>query len=153
VKDRQADYLEAEFFGGERNRRPFESRLSTPFGAKFAIPTDTVKRDRYGNVPPKVLKKMLANAQASANGYYMTGEGVYFRQEATKRKKNYAYKGGGSTKMFNLVDAPPKYKPLFDLDSTTKAITDAWPAAFDKQLANAISNPKKKSNGASKKRR
>jgi hypothetical protein len=46
--------------------------------------------------------------------------------------------------MFNLVDAAPRYKPLFDLDSTTKAIEEAWPKAFDKQLSNAIANPKKK---------
>lgn len=152
VKDRQADYLDPEFFGGTRSRRPFESRLVTKFGTKFAIPTDVIKKDRYGNVPPKVLRKMLSDAQASANGFYMTGEGIYFRQQVGNRKSNYQYKGGGSAKMFNLVDAAPNYKPKFDLDSTTKAIEEAWPEAFSKRLADAIANPKKKPNGTSKKR-
>jgi hypothetical protein len=134
VKDRQAEYLDAEFFGGTRTRRPFESRLNTKFGTKFAVPTEAAPKDRFGNVPPKLLKKIMADAQAKANGYYVTNTSIRYREKGSK----------DSTKMFNLVDAAPRYKPLFDLDSTTKAIEEAWPKAFNKQLTNAIANPKKK---------
>lgn len=144
VKDIQAEYLDAEYFGGTRTRRPFESRLQTKAGAKYVVPTDVVKKDRFGNVPAKTIIKMLRNAEASVNGFYSTGEGIYFRQPLNKRGKNYAYKGGGSTKLFNLVDNAPKYNKAFDLDEVAKAINDAWPSTFDKQLANAIANPKKK---------
>lgn len=134
VKDIQAEYLDAEFFGGNRTRRPFESRLKTKFGAKFAIPTENAPKDRYGNVPPGLLKQMLKDAQASANGYYVTDKTVRFRAKGQKE----------STAMFNLIDGAPKYNKAIDLDSTQKAIEEAWPGTFDKQLANAIANPKKK---------
>lgn len=134
VKDRQSDYLDAEFFGGTRTRRPFESRLKTKFGTKFAVPTEAAPKDRFGNVPPKLLKKIMADAQAGANGYYVTNKTIRFREKGAK----------DSVKMFNLIDAAPNYKPKFDLDSTTKAIEEAWPKAFDDRLAQAIANPKKK---------
>ena len=144
VKDIQAEYLDAEFFGGNRTQRPFESRLKTQAGARFAVPTDLVKKDRFGNVPAKAIIQILKNAEASANGFYSTGEGVYFRQTVGKRGKNYKFKGGGSTRLFHLVEDAPKYKKAIDLDETQKAIEEAWPGTFDKQLANAIANPKKK---------
>lgn len=134
VKDIQAEYLDAEYFGGTRTRRPFESRLKTKSGSKFAIPTANAPKDRFGNVPPGLLKQMLKDAQASANGYYLTDKTVRFRANGQKE----------SIKMFNLVDNAPKYKKAFDLDEVAKAINDAWPSTFDKQLANAIANPKKK---------
>lgn len=144
VKDIQAEYLDAEFFGGNRTRRPFESRLKTKFGSKYVVPTDVVKKDRFGNVPAKTIISILRNAEKSANGFYSTGDGIYFRQPSKKRGKNYEFKGGGSTRLFSLTDGAPKYRKAIDLDSTQKAIEEAWPGTFDKQLANAIANPKKK---------
>lgn len=134
VKDRQADYLDAEFFGGSRTQRPFESRLKTKFGTRFAVPTDAAPKDKFGNVPPRLLKQMLKDAQAGANGYYLTDSTVRYREKGSKE----------SVRMFNLLKNPPSYKQAFDLDSTSKAIAEAWPEAFDKRLAYAIANPKKK---------
>lgn len=142
VKDRQAEYLDAEFFGGTRSRRPFESRLKTPFGVKYAIPTDDAPKDRFGNVPPWIMENILRNAEQGVRGFYFTNTSLRYRAKGSKK----------STAMFNLVDAAPRYKTAFDLDSTSKAVAEAWPEAFERQLKNAIANPKGTSRKKAKRR-
>lgn len=142
VKDRQAEYLDAEFFGGTRTRRPFESRLKTKFGTKYAIPTDAAPKDKFGNVPPWIMENILRNAEQGVRGFYITSTSLRYRAKSSKK----------STAMFNLVDAAPRYKQAFDLDATSKAVAEAWPEAFDRQLKNAIANPKGSSRKTTKRK-
>lgn len=134
VKDRQADYLDAEFFGGARKQRPYESRLKTKNGSKFLLPTEFTPKDRFGNVPPKVLKQILKDAQSNANGYYISGKTVRYRATGEK----------ASNPLFVILDNDPSYQKKISLESTEKAIVEAWPDAFRKRLDQGVANPKRK---------
>jgi hypothetical protein len=124
----QAGYLEAQYFGGSSNLRPFETR----FEGRHLIPTSNATKDAYGNVPKSFVAKALGDAKAKRNGYYMTKNTVRFRP-----------KGQESVKLFQILDKAPVYKPQLSLDEAIDSVIDAWPSVFTKELAFALNTAKR----------
>ena len=127
IKDRQAEYLEAEVFGGSRDLRPFETR----FNGRYLVPTDNATKDSRGNVPLEAVKQIMANAKARANGYYVTDKQIRYRA-----------KGQESKAIYNIVDKAPVYTPVISLQEAADEAINAWPEAFASRFAQAMASAK-----------
>jgi hypothetical protein len=127
IMDRQADYLEAEVFGGARKLKPFETR----FNGKFLMPTNNAPRDAYGNVPLDVVKQIMTDAKAKAKGYYVT-----------KKQIRYRPTGGQSKAIYNIVDERPTYTPVISLEEAADEAVAAWPEAFALRFREAMRTAK-----------
>jgi hypothetical protein len=123
VRPIQAEYLDAQYFGGSSALRPFETR----FEGRHVIPTSGAPKDQFGNVPRAYIQQVLGDAKAKKNGYYMTKTAVRYRP-----------KGGDSVKLFDILDKAPTYKPQLSLDEAIEKVVDAWPSAFNEALDDAL---------------
>lgn len=123
----QSEYLDAQYFGGSSALRPFETR----FEGKHLIPTSNAQKDQYGNAPKAYIEKVLSDAKAKRNGYYMTKKTIRFRP-----------KGGESVSVFNILDKAPVYGPQLSLTDAIDRVVDEWPSAFSEAFDFAMKTAK-----------
>ncbi len=123
LKPIQSGYLDVQYFGGSSALRPFE----TKFIGKHLVATDNAERDQYGNAPKAYIQRVLSDAKAKRNGYYMTKKTVRYRP-----------KGGESLTVFNILDKAPTYTPTLSLDESIEVVLKAWPSVFDRAFKEAM---------------
>ena len=127
LKPIQSEYLDAQYFGGSSALRPFE----TKFEGKHIVATSNAERDQYGNAPRAYIQKVLGDARAKKNGYYMTKKTVRFRP-----------KGGDSVALFSILDKAPTYTPTLSLDEAINEVVTQWPSVFDRAFQEALATAK-----------
>ena len=127
LKPIQSEYLDAQYFGGSSALRPFETR----FEGRHIVATSNAERDQYGNAPKAYIQKVLGDAKAKKNGYYMTKKTVRFRP-----------KGGESITLFNILDKAPTYTPTLSLDEAIEVVVRSWPSVFDRAFQEALATAK-----------
>lgn len=127
IKTNQATYLGPEFFGGQRNLRPFETKIA----GLYAIATDNVPRNQHGNVPLAVVNTIMKNAQAKTNGYYQTNRSIRYRDNK-----------GQSIPLYQLTDTKPAYTPQLSLEEAVSLVNEEFPDIFSAMLEQAIKTAK-----------
>lgn len=113
IKPNQERYLEAQFFGENRNEKRFETRLGT---GQYAIPTGSAPTDGNGNVSLAVLTHILGQIGVPKSGYYVN------------KDKSGIYKEG--VRLFHLVDQAPDYRQTLDLNEAFVEASETFEKVF-----------------------
>lgn len=142
AKDKQAKYLKAQVQGGGRRVKGFEKRFAADGGqdsgvrGQALVPTDKIKRDRYGNVSLSQIKRITAdmNTKGSAGRYFIgkpkgggknggRGHGIYARVNNNTR-----------IEALMVFASTPQYKKRFDMTAIGRRVVSE---TFEQNLRNA----------------
>lgn len=152
-----ATYLSPVIAGKARKHKGFErllmARGQMPKGM-YAVPSRTIKKDRYGNVSTGMIQKILSGlgAQRKTRLNPLVGSKRSRKGRSTLGKYFSGIIGnvhgiwdvkrlheGGPALLFIFVRAAPKYSKQFDFEKVAKKISKAvFKREFDKSLRKAL---------------
>jgi len=143
-------YLSPQMSGGGRKHKGFEKLLiargQMP-GNMYAIPSRTLKKNRYGNVSNGMIQKILSGLGSQRDVYQRASEGsktfgkyfsgiigdVHGIWDVNKLRRRVP------ALLFIFISGSPKYSKRFDFQRVAvKTINTVFKREFDKSLAKAL---------------
>lgn len=150
-------YLEVQNEGGRRRQtgveRLFTRRLKYEGLINAVVPTRNIRKNRYGNVAPGTLQRILSGVQAQGDRAQNTTaasrarakgrRAEYFvpSQDSKLSPGVYERRGRGIRKMLAFTESVPTYKERFPMERhAAKVAANEAPGAVERALKRALAS-------------
>lgn len=151
-------YLEVQSEGGARRKtgveRLFTQRLRYEGLIQAVVPTKSLRRNRYGNIAPGTLQRIISGVRAQGDGAQNTTAASRARANAGSSRRAeyfvpradsalspgvYQRKGEKLTKVLAFSEVAPSYSKRFPMEAhAEKVARDRIELAFDRAFARAM---------------